>query len=179
MRNRLFSPQHWMLNMAFGVAALWLCHLKMSIVMKLPTGSKKVTYLRPKAGKGRETTVPQFPLWIIIAHEIRTFYQDLHKALPPPSSFLRNTVFLHKNPRRIRGLGVLPLASLFSLWSPAIPPQQWLIFQIFLRLTSCKFFFPVSTSLERATIKQSTEGDNGIEIHKEGKRCPGYTDYPY
>ena len=93
MRNKLFSSQHWMLNMAFGVAALWLCHLKMSIVMKLPIGSKQVTYLRPEAGKGRETMVPQFLLWIIISCEVRTFYQDLHKALPPPSSFLRNTVF--------------------------------------------------------------------------------------
>lgn len=93
MRNRLFSSQHWMLNMAFGVAALWLCHLKMSIVMKLPIRSKQVTYLRPEARKGRETMVPQFLLWIIISCEVRTFYQDLHKALPPPSSFLRNTVF--------------------------------------------------------------------------------------
>lgn len=66
MKNRLFSPQHRMLNMAFGVAALWLCHLKMSIVMKLPIRSKQVTYLRLEAGKGRETMVPQFPLWIII-----------------------------------------------------------------------------------------------------------------
>lgn len=66
MRNRVFSPQHWMLNMAFGVAALWLSHLKMSIVMKLPIRSKQVTYLRLEAGKGRETMVPQFPLWIII-----------------------------------------------------------------------------------------------------------------
>lgn len=66
MRNRVFSPQHWMLNMAFGVAALWLSHLKMSIVMKLPIRSKQVTHLRLEAGKGREAMVPQFPLWIII-----------------------------------------------------------------------------------------------------------------